>query len=206
MSLLDLPLEILTAVCLQLDLHVLVRVAATCKRFRHGDGGLETLELPTKSSVITALMEQAFDRPELVPSTRPVECSESWVAYLARCARQRRCREAPPIAAGDEHSLFLDATGRLLACGKGAAVGQGERKSFAYPAPVAAMAGICLQSVAAGSRHSLALSSDGRVYSWGKNDHGQLGLGDIEVRPLPALVRGLRGCAASPRLINKALP
>jgi alpha-tubulin suppressor-like RCC1 family protein len=46
------------------------------------------------------------------------------VAYLARCARQR-CREAPPIAAGDSHSLCLDAAGHLLSCGTGAAVGHG---------------------------------------------------------------------------------
>jgi hypothetical protein len=113
-TLLDLPLEVLTDVCLQLDLHDLVRVAATCKRFRHGDGGLETAELPTKSPVVTALRILAFSRPELVPSTRAIGGSESWVAYLARCARQRRCREAPPIAAGDWHSIFV-AAGLVLA-------------------------------------------------------------------------------------------
>jgi len=43
-----LPLEMLTAVCLQLDLRDLVRIAAACKRLRHGDGGLETVQLPTK--------------------------------------------------------------------------------------------------------------------------------------------------------------
>jgi len=45
-ALLDLPLEVLTDVCEQLDLHDLVRVAKTCKHFRNGDGGLE-MELPT---------------------------------------------------------------------------------------------------------------------------------------------------------------
>jgi hypothetical protein len=47
-ALLDLPLEVLTDVCLQLDPRALVRVAGTCKRFRHGDGEPETAELPTK--------------------------------------------------------------------------------------------------------------------------------------------------------------
>jgi hypothetical protein len=53
-ALLDLPLEVLTCVCQQLDLRDLVRIAETCTRFRHGDGGLATAELPTKSPVVTA--------------------------------------------------------------------------------------------------------------------------------------------------------
>jgi hypothetical protein len=79
-GLLDLPLEVLADVCLQLDLRDLVRIAAVCRRFRHGDGGLETAELPTKSPVVTALRPLVFPRAELVPSTRPIGCSESWVA------------------------------------------------------------------------------------------------------------------------------
>jgi hypothetical protein len=54
----DLPLEELTCVCLQLDLRDLIRVAETCTRFRHGDSGLKTVELPTKSPVVAALREQ----------------------------------------------------------------------------------------------------------------------------------------------------
>jgi hypothetical protein len=115
-ALLDLPLEMLTAVCQQLDLRDLVRVAETCKRLRHGDGGLETVELPTKSPVVMALREHAFPGGVGMPSSRLTGCSESWVAYLARFARQRRFRDAPPIAAGDHHSLFAD--GRLLVCGR----------------------------------------------------------------------------------------
>jgi hypothetical protein len=104
-ALLDLPLEVLTCVCQQLDLHALVRVAETCRRFRHGDGGLETVELPTKSPVVIALRQHAFSGGGLIPGTRPVGCSESWVAYLARCVRPRRCREAPSIAAGYQHRV-----------------------------------------------------------------------------------------------------
>jgi hypothetical protein len=54
-TLVDLPLELFTPVCQQLDLRNMVRVAATCTRFCHGVGGLETAELPAKSPVITAL-------------------------------------------------------------------------------------------------------------------------------------------------------
>jgi hypothetical protein len=188
---------VLTDVCQRLDLRGLVRIAATCKRFRHGDGGMETVELPTKSLVVTALRELAFHSGAAIPSTRPVGCSESWVAYLARSVRQRRCRDAPPIAAGFRHSLFLDATGRLLACGKGAAVGHGDANAIlSDPIPVAAMAGIRVRSIAAGHSHSLALGWDGRVFAWGRNiygEYGELGLGDKLPRPAPALVESLEG-------------
>jgi hypothetical protein len=199
-ALLDLPLEVLTGVCLQLDLRDLVRVAETCKRFRHGEGGLETAELPTKSPVVTALLELAFPRRELSPSTRPMGCFESWVTYLARCVRQRRCREAPPIAANVGQTLFVDAAAQLLRCGKNAAVGDSnESASFLVPTPVAAMGAVRVQSVAAGYFHSLALGWDGRVYSWGANSFGQLGHGDKLDRPSPVLAEALedvRGIAA----------
>jgi hypothetical protein len=196
----DLPLEVLTHVCQHLELVDLILVARSCRRFRHGE--LETVELPTESPVVTVLLERAFPRLELAPRTRPIGCSESWVAYLARCVRQRRCREAPPIAAGLDRSLFVDAAGRLLACGIGAAVGHGDEDDGVHPepAPVAGMAGLRVRIVAAGSAHSLALGWDGRVYSWGQNDYGQLGLGDKLTKASPALVKGLegvRGIAAS---------
>jgi hypothetical protein len=191
--LLDLPLEVLTAVCQQLDLRDLVRVAETCKRFLHGDGWQETVELPTKSPVVTALREFAFPAGYLVPSTCPVGSSESWVAYLARCVRQRRCREAPPIAAGYQQSLFADRSGRLLVCGEGAAVGHGNGNAVAVPTPVVAMTSARVRSLVAQYQLSLALTWDGRVYSWGSNESGQLGLGDQRARSSPALVEGLEG-------------
>jgi hypothetical protein len=198
MALRELPLEMLTHVCQHLGLADLVRVAATCKGFRHG--GLETVELPTGSPVVMVLRTLAFTHPELVPSTRPIG-SESWVSYLARCARQRRCRESPPLAAAEWHSLFRDATGRLLACGRGG-VREGHGNGLAdyiFPTLVAAMPGIRVRTMVAAHCHSLALGWDGRVYSWGENRHGELGHGDKLTRASPALVEGLvgvRGIAA----------
>jgi hypothetical protein len=86
-SILSVPLEVLTQVCQLLSLRDLVSIAATCKRLRHG--GLETVELPTDSPVVTVLSTHAFSRPEMVPSMRPDGCADSWVSYLMRCARQR---------------------------------------------------------------------------------------------------------------------
>jgi hypothetical protein len=112
---------------------------------------------------------------------------------MARYARQRRCREAPPIAVGPDESLFVDAAGQLLACGRDGAVGHGDSEFVYDPTPVAGMAGIRVQIVAAGGGHNLALIWDGRVYSWGSNYYGELGHGDTEDRREPALVEGLEG-------------
>jgi alpha-tubulin suppressor-like RCC1 family protein len=119
------------------------------------------------------------------------------VTYLARRrAWRRRCRMALPMAAGWKHSVLLDSAGRLLACGKGAAVGPDDGQVFyPFPTPVAAMAGVRVRSVAAAG-HSLALGWDGWVYSWGFNEYGQLGHGDKLARPSPVLVEGLvRACS-----------
>jgi hypothetical protein len=207
--LLDVPLEVLVDVCQQLDLHDLVRVAETCKRFRHGDGdgGVETAKLPTKSPVVTALRGLAFPGDEPVPSTRPIGCFESWVAYLARYVRQRRCREVPPIAAGNQHTLFVDAAGQLLACGTGAAVGHGDENAvFSVPTPVAAMAAVRVRSVAAGCWHSLALGWDGRC------SHGAVTSMDSWAKETVAtclrrrLWRVSRAGLASPRGLGIVLP
>jgi hypothetical protein len=150
--LVDLPLEMLTAVCLQLDLLALVRLAETCRRFRHGDGGQETVRPPTKSPVFAALSELASQLPN--PRARPTGCSESWITYPARCVRQRRCRESPPIAIGADgrRSLFVDVAGRLLACGESLKRYESDlfmgvlvtpRSGSGWdPTPVAAMAGL----------------------------------------------------------------
>jgi hypothetical protein len=115
------------------------------------------------------------------------------VTYLVRCARQRRGLEAPLVAAGWKHSLVVDTSGRLLACGKGYAVGHGAMQvTHLIPTPVAAMAGLQVRSVVAESEHSLALGWDGLVYSWGLNERG-LGHGDKLAKLSPVLVEGLEG-------------
>jgi hypothetical protein len=179
-ALLDLPVEVLTTISLHLDLRDLVRIAKTCRLFHHGSSGsLCTVKLPTKSPVATALL--AFPGNELIPSTRPIGCSDSLIAYLTRSVRQRSCREAPPLAAGWRHSIFVDATGQLLTCGN----------FFPDLTPVAAMAAIRVRSVASKGIDGLAVGWNGQVYSWGTNNFGQLGHGDTRIRLKPTLVEGL---------------
>jgi hypothetical protein len=194
---------VLACVCDQLDLRGLIRAAETCKRFRHGEGGLETVELPTSSPVNAGLRALGFPGRGLIPSTRPIGCSESWVAYLSRCARQRRCREAPLISMQVQHNVFLASACQLLSCGRGTTVRQGD-VDVEYPFPPFPTSvgdvGTRMRSVAAGPVHGLALGWNGRVYSWGSNCFGQLGHGDRIDRPSPVLVEGLesvRGVAAS---------
>jgi hypothetical protein len=144
------------------------------------------VELPTKSTVITPLRKHAFPSGELAPSTRPLGCSESWVTYLARCVRQRRCREAPPIATGCGHSLFVDAAGQLL--------WSSMVSTRSSPTPLAAMAMVKVRSAVAEPYHNLAVGWNGRLYSWGHNTEGQLGHGAVRSEPLPpAPVEGLNG-------------
>jgi alpha-tubulin suppressor-like RCC1 family protein len=88
--------------------------------------------------------------------------------------------------------MFVVATRRLLACGEGAAQGNGYE--WGHPClsfPIAAMAGVPVRIVAAGFEYSLALGWDGRVYSWGINEARQLGHGDVLNRPSPTPVEEL---------------
>lgn len=40
--------------------------------------------------------------------------------------------------------------------------------------------------VSCGLKFSVALSVQGEIYAWGENNYGQLGLGDYQLRVLPA--------------------
>lgn len=69
--LLHLPLEVLTEVCLHLDLHDLVRVAETCKRFRFSEDGLGTM---------LGVRQRAFAAAKSMCSSGP------WVIFLGSLA------------------------------------------------------------------------------------------------------------------------
>ncbi len=46
-----------------------------------------------------------------------------------------------------------------------------------------------IQLVAAGVHHSMVYTQDGQLFAWGDNDYGQLGVGDMDARFAPVLVR-----------------
>jgi alpha-tubulin suppressor-like RCC1 family protein len=46
--------------------------------------------------------------------------------------------------------------------------------------------------IACGGHHAVCVSSTGRVHVWGRNNHGQLGLGDLDDRSSPQMLHRLR--------------
>lgn len=70
-------------------------------------------------------------------------------------------------------------------------MGSSLRRRFAllFAATLAFAQGAPQVKVVAGTYHTLALGSDGRLWAWGLNDHGQLGDGTTQDRPLPSLSR-----------------
>ncbi len=86
------------------------------------------------------------------------------------------------IAAGEEHSLAVTATGQLYAFGSnrfgqlGNPAGSGTELANPTPLRVSLPAATGpVAQIAAGSAHSLALTSTGQLYAFGSNEFGQLG-------------------------------
>lgn len=104
------------------------------------------------------------------------------------------------VAAGELHSLFLLATGVVLACGSGSngELGNGELGASVTPRRVALPEPA--RAVAAGGFHSLALAEDPtrRVYGWGIAACGQLGPNADGSRALLARSTPTRIVAAGP--------
>ena len=123
----------------------------------------------------------------------------SWAQLLCwweRRAQQQRQR-GTILAAGQMHSAFVDAEGRLLTCGTDADergfLGHDEadwsvRVPTAVPATCArggSMVGESIVAVAAHTMHTLALTADGSVYSFGQGGCGKLGHGSEELQRQP---------------------
>lgn len=86
------------------------------------------------------------------------------------------------VAAGRNHSLALDESGRLWGWGRdnrGQLTGKSGKGS---PYPMRLPTAVPFTNIAAGKDVTLALDSEGTVWSWGRNDRGQLGLGGPPTR------------------------
>ena len=98
-----------------------------------------------------------------------------WMLWVAR-----ETVRVVAIAAGRNHSVLLSAAGSVFTLGDGSAgqLGHGGRRSETKPRPVAALAGLEVETIAAGGDHTAALTRRGLLYTWGSGSSGQLGHGD----------------------------
>jgi len=112
------------------------------------------------------------------------------------------------LAAGSNHVMALDSSGRVYAWGSNQQSQLGS-KTYAQrskaaipskyisltPAPVY-LSGKKIASISCGSYHSFAIDSKGQVYAWGLNNFGQTGINmgvgeNGALIELPAVVRSL---------------
>lgn len=131
-----------------------------------------------------------------------VLCVGAWA--VASASEAERNADYSPVAAGDWHSLALDAQGRLYTWGSNylGQLGTGKRTRInpdsiqvIKSADVYTPTRIQLKPekrfvhVAAGAMHSLALADSGILYAWGNNYYGQLGTGtqEIQTKPVPVM-------------------
>jgi alpha-tubulin suppressor-like RCC1 family protein len=93
-------------------------------------------------------------------------------------------------ANGNEHSLALTSTGRVLAWGSNAAGELGDGTTVNRDAPVFAHLpqGTRVRQLFGGCAHTLALTSAGQVLAWGDNQFGQLGIGTTTEHHAPVKV------------------
>lgn len=91
------------------------------------------------------------------------------------------------ISAGENHTLLLTTEGELWGCGSNyfGQLGLGDKKrenKFSKIKLPALNRDEKIIHVATGTAHTIFLTSNGNCYASGANNHGQLGLGDTELR------------------------
>jgi hypothetical protein len=140
-------------------------------------------------------------------SARSVAPTRGSLTALSVTFGSSTVKRRPPIAAGRCHTFCVDAIGRLLACGRGFAVGHNDAElSYSEPMPVPAMAGVRVRSVAAGSRHSLALGWDKWFTRGARTSMGSWGMETRSTGRRRCWGRGWSACEASPGLRIAVLP
>ena len=172
-TLLDLPSELLVRVVSRCDPLDVARVAAVSLLF-HASLAVEGIRLWAQ--------ERGFELPA---QPEGEGCALRWLCFAALL------RESNPparVAAGLQHSVFIDGEGRLSSCGKAenwtpGLLGHGEgvtRLSTPTRLP-STLGGERAVSVSAGRAHSLALTAGGAVWGWGHGALGQLDHGNQQI-------------------------
>lgn len=94
------------------------------------------------------------------------------------------------VAAGHSHTLAVDASGAVYACGYSShgALGTGVSGNSYVPVRSSLPSGVVATAVAAGWNDSLALTTTGALYAWGLNTYGELGNGTTKSSKLPIRV------------------
>jgi len=99
------------------------------------------------------------------------------------------------VAAGDAHSLAVDADGDVYSFGSGFSgqLGHGDTARQETPKLIDALDDPNIVQVAAGDFYSLAVTADGDVYSFGSGAFGQLGHDNTAQQDTPKLIDALDG-------------
>jgi len=187
--LLDLPSELLVRALSHCRSPVDIARAAAVSLLFHASLALEGIRLWAQERGL-----------ELPAQPEGESCAVRWLCFSALL-----CESNPParVAAGQQHSVFIDGEGRLSSCGAAldwapGLLGHGEgvtrlNTPTRLPKRIEALAGPRAVSVSAGGNHSLAITADGSVWSWGWGAFGELGHGDWQSQLLPKKVEALAG-------------
>jgi len=98
------------------------------------------------------------------------------------------------VAGGKYHSVAVGADGCVWTWGESdhGALGHGDADGIAFAAPrvlgVPVFGGDAVLFVAAGHAFTAAVTKLGALWTWGINNNGQLGLGDLAERRVPAMI------------------
>ncbi len=97
------------------------------------------------------------------------------------------------IAAGQYHTLMLDADGSVYGMGYNlnGELGRGSTSNFEYNSYTAAIGMPAIRRIAAGGYHSMAIDDEGYIWGWGRNSEGQLGTAGNVDEPTPIRPGGL---------------
>lgn len=103
--------------------------------------------------------------------------------------------EIVSVSAGQVHGSFLTADGALYTWGLGnfGRLGHGDQENRTTATRVEALADETVVVATHGNGASYAITDTGALYAWGQNSNGQLGVGDLAHRLVPARVEALAG-------------